>query len=54
MINKKGFITTSEIVVLTIIAGIVAIVILGSTVQTTQNSVNKLKPKIERDLWRNS
>lgn len=52
--NKKGFITVTEIVILTVIVGVLAIVILNSTTKTMQNNFeNHTKPKIQRDLWAN-
>lgn len=52
--NKKGFITVTEIVILTVIVGILAIVILNSTTKTMQDNFdNHTKPKIQRDLWAN-
>jgi len=52
--NKKGFITVTEIVILTVIVGILAIVILNSTTKTMQNNFEThTKPKIQRDLWAN-
>lgn len=52
--NKKGFITVTEIVILTVIVGILAIVILNSTTKTMQNNFEKhIKPEIQRDLWAN-
>lgn len=52
--NKRGFITVTEIVILTVIVGILAIVILNSTTKTMQNNFeNYTKPKIQRDLWAN-
>lgn len=52
--NKGGFITVTEIAILTAIIGILAIVILNSTTKTMQNNFeNHTKPKIQRDLWAN-
>lgn len=52
--NKKGFITITEIVILSVIVGVLAIVVLRSTTKTMQNNFdNHIKPKIQRDLWAN-
>jgi Tfp pilus assembly protein PilE len=52
--KKKGFITVTEVVILTAIIGILAIVILNSTSKTMQdNFENQAKQKIQRDLWAN-
>lgn len=52
--KKKGFITVTEVVILTAIIGIMAIVILNSTTKSMQNNFdNHTKPKIQRDLWAN-
>ena len=54
MFRKKGFITSGELIVLSIITGILGIIILSSTVSTMQKSVDQnIGPKIEQDLWRN-
>lgn len=52
--NKGGFITVTEIVILTVIVGILAIVILNSTTKTMQNNFEEhIKPELQRDLWAN-
>lgn len=52
--NKKGFITVTEIVILTVIIGVLALVILNSTTKSLQDNFDShTKPKIQRDLWAN-
>lgn len=52
--NKKGFITVTEIVILTAIIGVLALVILNSTTKSLQDNFDShTKPKIQRDLWAN-
>jgi len=52
--NKKGFITVTEIVILTAIIGLLAIVILNSTTKSMQKNFDEsTKTKIQRDLWAN-
>ena len=54
MFRKKGFITSGELIILSIITGILGIIILSSTVSSMQKSVDQnIGPKIEQDLWRN-
>ena len=52
--KKKGFITVTEIVILTAIIGLLAIVILKSTTKSMQKNFDEnTKTKIQRDLWAN-
>lgn len=52
--NKKGFITVTEIVILTVIIGVLALVILNSTTKSLQDNFDShTKSKIQRDLWAN-
>jgi len=52
--NKKGFVTVTEVVILTVIVGITALVILNSTTKSLQDNFdNHTKQKIQRDLWAN-
>lgn len=52
--RKRGFISVTEMAVLSAIIGILAIVILKSTSKNMQtNFDDNVQPKIERDLWAN-
>lgn len=52
--KRKGFVNIAELVVLSVLTGIIAIVILNSTTKSMQTNFDTgTKTKIQRDLWSN-
>ncbi|QUH21982.1 hypothetical protein [Alkaliphilus sp. B6464] len=53
-LRRKGFIITAELILLTVIISIAAILVFSTTTKTMQDNFDtETKTKLQRDLWTN-